>query len=185
MDRAGRAGIVARLKANADVFRALLVDVTDEQARWKPEPGKWSLLEVASHLADEERDDFRRRLDLTLHHPGTPWPPIDPEGWSVERRYNERELGRVLEDLLSERRESIRGLQELVGSEGPGKSGAPVEPDWDAAYDHPKLGPVTAGDLLTSWLAHDFIHIRQMTRLHREYLVAVLSAHSPDYAGKW
>lgn len=183
-----RAGIVDRLRANADVVRALLADVPDHQARWKPEPGKWSLLEVVSHLADEERDDFRRRLDLTLHHPGTPWPPIDPEGWALERRYNERELDSTLQDFLSEREESVRWLEGLFGSPSPtdpehasGSDG----PNWTAVYEHPKLGPVTAGDLLTSWLAHDLIHIRQMNRLHREYLVAVLSTHSPDYAGKW
>lgn len=197
------ARIVHRLRANADVVRDLLIDVTDKQARWKPQPEKWSLLEVVSHLADEERDDFRRRLDLTLHHPDTPWPPIDPERWAVERRYNERELDAALEEFLSERRKSVRWLEGLLGPDGPdgpdvpGRSGglAGAEPQaegeglaapgWIAAYEHPKLGPVTAGDLLTSWLAHDLIHIRQMTRLHREYLASVLSPHSPDYAGEW
>ena len=58
-------------------------------------------------------------------------------------------------------------------------------PDWGLAYEHPKAGRITAGDLLTSWVAHDHIHIRQLNRLQREYLAAELTRHSPDYAGSW
>jgi len=208
-----RAGIVGRLAANAAVFRGLMERVGDDQARWRPDPDQWSLLEVVCHLADEERDDFRRRLDLTLHQPGASWPSIDPRAWAVERRYNEREVAPSLEDFLSERETSIRWLSGLMESGGAPESGGSAEsvgptevptdvgslsdtgsplssgrraaPDWSSTYDHPKLGPISAGDLLTSWLAHDFIHIRQMNRLHRQYLVAVMSAHSPDYAGRW
>ena len=42
--------ITARLEANADVFRALVSGVGDGQARWKPEPDQWSILEVVAHL---------------------------------------------------------------------------------------------------------------------------------------
>lgn len=168
-----RARVVHRLTADARVFRGLVAGVSEEQARWKPTPEEWSLLEVVCHLADEERDDFRRRLDLTLHHPGSDWPPIDPEGWARTRGYNERDPAVALEDLLSERDRSIRWLKDLEA------------PDWTASHEHPKIGFLTAGDLLTSWVAHDLIHIRQMTRLHRRYLVNVVSEHSPDYAGRW
>ena len=45
-----------RLTANIDVIRGLLNAVSEDQARWKPQPEKWSLLEVINHLADEEAD---------------------------------------------------------------------------------------------------------------------------------
>ncbi len=38
---------------------------------------------------------------------------------------------------------------------------------------------------MISWVAHDYIHVRQLNRLHREHLVASLPEHSPAYAGKW
>lgn len=168
-----RTRLVDRLRADARVFKGLLAGVPEAQVRWKPSPGEWSLLEVACHLADEERDDFRRRLDLTLHHPGHPWPPIDPERWARERRYNDRDPGEALADFLSERERSVSWLEGLES------------PDWSLTYSHPTAGPISAGDLLTSWVAHDLIHIRQMTRLHRRYLVEVLADRSPDYAGSW
>ena len=80
--------IIERMRANADVFDALTRGVSEEQARWKPASDQWSILEVVNHLADEEVEDFRHRLDLTLHRPGEPWPPIDPEVWARERQYN-------------------------------------------------------------------------------------------------
>jgi hypothetical protein len=44
---------------------------------------------------------------------------------------------------------------------------------------------LTAGDLLTSWLAHDWLHARQLVRLR---FLRSRSEHEPfrtDYAGTW
>ena len=165
--------IIERLRANADVFESLTRGVSEGQARWRPARDKWSILEVVNHLADEEVEDFRHRIDLTLHRPGEPWPAIDPEVWARERQYNSRELGRSVERLTTRRARSLRWLEALD------------QPDWSLAYHHPSAGPLPAGDLLTSWLAHDFIHVRQLNRLHRQYLATELSDYSPGYAGHW
>jgi hypothetical protein len=168
-----RERVVERLSANAEVFQGLVKDVSSEQARWRPTHEKWSIVEVVCHLADEERDDFRRRLDLTLHHPGEPWPPIDPPRWAVERNYNARDLASSLADFLAERRRSLEWLRGLA------------DIDLEASCEHPGLGRLTAGDLLVSWLAHDLIHVRQIDRLHFEYLSAIADGYSPAYAGDW
>jgi hypothetical protein len=39
-------------------------------------------------------------VDLTLRTPGSAWPPIDPEGWASERRYNEGRLPESLDRFL-------------------------------------------------------------------------------------
>jgi hypothetical protein len=165
--------LIDRLRAHADVFTALAAGVGAEQARWKPEPAQWSILEVVNHLGDEEVEDFRTRLDYTLHRQGEQWPKIDPQGWAVARSYNQRDLAESLERFRRARADSLDWL------------GALGRPNWSIAYEHPKFGPITAGDLLTAWVAHDHIHIRQINRLHRQYLVSVLSQQSPDYAGSW
>jgi hypothetical protein len=165
-----------RLGRNAGAFGALVLGVSEEQARWKPEPGQWSVLEVVNHLADEEAEDFRRRLELTLLRPGEPWPGIDPQGWVVSRGYNERELPASLRRFLDERERSIAWL-----------AGLPEDADLARAYEHPSLGQIRAGDLLASWVAHDLIHIRQLTRLHYRWLERVAGGATPpqrlDYAG--
>jgi hypothetical protein len=161
-----------RFSNNASVFENLARGASDEQSHWKPSPEKWSLVEVVNHLYDEERDDFRARLDSLLHHPEKLWLPIDPPGWAVERQYNERELNESLDRFLAERRKSIEWLKELK------------EPRLENKYDHPQ-GRISAGDLLASWLAHDFLHIRQMARLHWQYLNSISAPFKTGYAGEW
>ena len=164
--------LLPQMEQDAKRVHALARGVSDEQARWKPDSDTWSILEVVNHLLDEERYDFRVRLDYTLHRPGEPWPPIDPGGWVTERRYNQRELDASLAQFLSERKDSIAWLRALP------------PPDWDATYEAP-WGPIQAGDLLASWIAHDLLHMRQLVELHWAYATAELLSYRPDYAGEW
>ena len=163
---------LSQMLDNAERVRALAQGVSDRQARWKPRPDSWSILEVINHLLDEEKHDFRVRLDYTLRRPGEPWPPIDPGGWVTERGYNQRDLDTSLAQFLSERKASIAWLRALS------------QPDWEAAYEAP-WGPIRAGDLLASWVAHDLLHMRQLVELHWAYTTGELASYRPDYAGDW
>ena len=102
--------IIAHLKENAGVFKHLFQNIPDEQARWKPGKDGWSMLEVINHLSDEEREDFRKRLKLVLSDSSAPWPPIDPEGWVVQRGYNDRNVKESLRNFFIEREASLRWL---------------------------------------------------------------------------
>ena len=161
---------IARLEAQAPVIAALVDQAAAEQARWKPSPQDWSILEVINHLGDEEREDFRARLDLTLHHPGAPVPPIDPQGWVTERAYNGRDPGESLARFLAERQRSLDWLRSLAA------------PDWSQPTARPGL---RAGDLLAAWVAHDLLHLRQLIELHYAWLAERAAPYAVDYAGPW
>ncbi|HEY6232853.1 MAG TPA: DinB family protein [Pyrinomonadaceae bacterium] len=163
---------IERLSNNRAVFAGLLNGVSLEQARWKPSPDKWSMLEVVNHLYDEEREDFRQRLELTLKNPGQGWPAINPRGWVAERGYNERELGKSLQDFLVEREKSLAWLRQLSN------------PNWENSNDGPN-GRLSAGDLLASWLAHDFLHIRQLARLQWQQVGTSAFPYQTAYGGPW
>jgi hypothetical protein len=163
---------IERFSRNREVFAGLLADVTLEQARWRPAPDKWSMLEVINHLYDEEREDFRQRIQLVLADPTRPWPPIDPRNWVISRAYNERELDPSLTNFLSERETSLSWLRELS------------QPNWQNSNTGPN-GTLTAGDLLASWLAHDFLHIRQLARLHWQYAGVIADSYRTEYGGPW
>src|SRR4051812_38006804 len=98
------------LSANAVAIPALVQDVSLEQARWRPAPEAWSLLEVVCHLYDEEREDFRRRVNYLLNYPDEPLPPIDPAGWVISRNYNERDWMESVNAWLQERHTSLLWL---------------------------------------------------------------------------
>ena len=112
--------IAAQLRSQADAIYAMVVGVSAEQARWQPAADSWSLLEVINHLDDEERLDFRVRLDLLLHQPHEPWPPTDPQGWVVSRAYNQRDLQTSLERFHG----SARRLNSLAGDAGGSELGS-------------------------------------------------------------
>jgi len=158
-----------RLAASVQVLKALAAGVDDAQARWKPGPERWSILEVVNHLLDEEREDFRHRFRNLLEHPDEPVDPIDPPRWAIDRHYNERELGPSLEAFLSERRASLSWLATLIS------------PDLEAASPSGR----TAGELLAAWVAHDLLHVRQITKLHYDYWGREVQPLRLDYAGEW
>ena len=164
--------LLSQMAEDAQRIRVLVKGVSDHQAHWKPEPASWSILEVISHLLDEEKEDFRVRIDFTLHRPDEPWPGIDPEGWVTRRTYNERDLGETLEGFLTAREESLAWLRGLSS------------PNWDAARDA-SFGQITAGDFLASWVAHDLLHLRQIVQLHWSYTAMKVSPYRTTYAGTW
>lgn len=168
-----RLDVVRReLAQGAEIVTALAVGVSADEARVRPAPGAWSLLEVIGHLLDEETLDFRARLDVVLHRPNEPWTRIDPEAWVIEHQYNARDLAETLQAFRAERERSLAWLGTLTA------------PDWTREYRAP-FGPITAGDLLASWAAHDVLHTRQLVELRRARLLAHTQPHRTQYAGDW
>ncbi len=163
---------ITTLESNAATFRALLSGVPSEIHLWKQNPEKWSLLEIACHLYDEEREDFRARVKHTLFSPNDPMPKIDPVAWVKERKYMEQEYEKKIAAFLDERTESVKWLRSLSN------------PNWKSFYQHPKVGPISAEFLLANWLAHDHLHIRQITATKYNFLKES-SGLSLDYAGHW
>ncbi|MEP7284220.1 MAG: DinB family protein [Chloroflexota bacterium] len=160
------------LAHGAEIIRALVMGITQAEAQVKPTPESWSILEVVCHLVDEERDDFRLRVDLTLNRPGEEWPPIHPDAWVTERKYNERDLEQSLNDFLAERAKSLVFLKGLESA------------NWNASHISP-YGERKAGDLLGSWVAHDNLHMRQLVELRRVGVEKITVPYDIRYAGEW
>jgi hypothetical protein len=164
--------LIQQLEFDAGRIQALVTGVSEEQARWRPEAQAWSMLEMVCHLHDEEKLDFRVRIDTILHHPGEEAPSIDPEGWVQSHHYAERDLQEELEGLITERHKSIAWLKGLEA------------PDWDATYQAP-WGSIRAGDIFAGWLAHDLVHLRQLLELHWKYTNQQCAPYSTAYGGEW
>lgn len=165
--------LIEQMERDARRVQAMVEGIGDEQMRWKPDVKTWSLLEVVGHLLEEERRDFRVRLELLLHDPAAEWQPIDPQGWVTEHRYNEQDPATTLQAFLDERRASLAWLRSLAA------------PDWESAAPAPWGGQIRAGDMLAAWAAHDTLHMRQLVELQRAWIVELSTPYETGYAGEW
>src|SRR5438046_10402639 len=51
------------LAATPGILRGLMIELTDDDARWKPAPERFSVAEVLAHLSHSEGHCYRMRLD--------------------------------------------------------------------------------------------------------------------------
>ena len=164
---------VERLVLNKQIILNLVADISSEQAAWKPSPDRWSVLEVMRHLIDIEIEDFRSDFDIVLFHPETNWPSFNIHEWVVSRKYNEADLADSIGRFSDERDKSVTWLDGIDN------------PDLDALHSGNGFGgkPMSAGDVLSSWLAHDLGHIRQLALLQWEILKNTSKPYNPAYSG--
>ncbi|HEY5983781.1 MAG TPA: DinB family protein [Anaerolineales bacterium] len=157
---------------STEMIRALVAGITPEEARIKPAADSWSIIETLCHLFDEERLDFRARLEATLNRPEQAWEPIDPQGWVTARKYNEQDINDIKRRFLAERSKSLDWLKGLENR------------DWRQTHTS-QSGSMSAGDLLASWVAHDNLTVRQLVELRRHRLERICRPFSIAYAGDW
>jgi hypothetical protein len=161
------------LANSGEMIRALTKDIGEDHAKVKPGAGSWSILEVICHLYDEEREDFREHLDFILHRQYMDkWHPIAPMAWVKSRRYNQQNFKTMKAKFFRERAKSLAWLRKSKNA------------DWETTYKS-KWGTMTAGDMFASWVAHDNLHVRQLTELRRMLIERMANPHKIRYAGDW
>nr|WP_262917586.1 DinB family protein [Aestuariivivens sediminicola] len=160
------------MEHNKNCFRGLFKDKSEEMYLYRPQENKWCLLEIACHLLDEEKEDFRARIKYIFDHPDYDMPSINPPAWVTERNYISRDFQIVVSLFLEEREKSVVWLRDRVHA------------NWEDQINHPKLGVMSAKLFLNNWLAHDYLHMRQILRLHYAFLKDQ-SGLNLDYAGNW
>lgn len=164
--------LVQLMRDNAQKIAALTRGLSADEAIWKPDANTWSVLEIINHLYDEEKEDFRVRLKIILETPELDWPPIDPAGWVVARHYNARKLEPSLDNFLDERTTSLAWLATMQAA------------NWESVYQA-QFGAIRAGDMLTAWVTHDHLHMRQLVELLRSMVLEKTQPFEGQYAGEW
>jgi len=160
------------LEHSTEMIRALLAGINQVESQIRPDAKSWSILEAVCHLYDEEREDFREHVDFILHRQNEEWHSIDPQSWVTERKYNEQDMYEMSEKFFSERRKSLEWLTEISNS------------DWETSYTS-QYGSVSAGEMFCCWVAHDNLHVRQLTELRRNWIERITQPYDIQYAGDW
>lgn len=126
------------------------------------------MAQVMEHLYNEERIDFRQHLREMLSDPPQPW------GAFHDKYVPMTSCRQALDAFLREREASIAWLEALPS------------PDWDITSQATFVDETVtlrAGDVLVSWVDHDWAHLRQMVKLLHARLEKETAPYSTMYGG--
>jgi uncharacterized damage-inducible protein DinB len=145
---------VGILRETPEWLHAHLARLSPEQWRHPEGPEKWSLVEVASHLADSEiAYGWRARQILTENNP--PLQGFDQGVWLNRFDYAHAEPAMALDTFLTIRRWNLRVWDGTTGADL-GRTGV-----------HSVRGPETLDRLMRLNAGHDLRHRRQIIRILR------------------
>jgi len=146
------------LKALAETPEKLLAlarSLTRAELLKRPAPGKWSIQEIACHLADAEianawryrkvfaEDEFR----ITTY---------DQDCWAAAHQYRRQDLRLVLEQFRALRARNV-ALMKLVGRKA-----------WSRTAMHPTLGTLSAGQIIVHQVHHSVNHLAQIEGIRKD-----------------
>jgi hypothetical protein len=148
------------------VLDALLRDLPDEWTRANEGDGTWSAYDIVGHLIHGERSEWMARTRMILEFGETR--TFDRfDRLAQERESQGRMLGQLLDEFASLRSKNLAE----VGALG-------LQPQaFERRGRHPVFGPVTLGQLLATWAAHDMTHLHQISR--------VMAHQYRDAVGPW
>jgi hypothetical protein len=151
------------LRRTPTALTALLAGVGDNWSRGTEGPDTFSPFDVVGHLIDGEETDWMPRARIILAKgPSVGFEPYDR--FRHRARNQGRSLGSLLEEFRTLREANLRLLE----------SWALTPEDLALPGEHPSLGPVTLGQLLSAWVVHDLGHIAQVVRvMAKQYREAV------------
>ena len=129
------------LEATPAILRGLMSEISDEDARWKPAPDRFSIAEVLAHLSHSEGHCYRARVDRFL---AEEMPELEPDDaqMHLELYKNgdpEEDFGHF-EDQREANIELLRGLPAAAGQGEASRGGRD-----HALADAARVGPARPG----------------------------------------
>ena len=141
------------LEATPGILRGLMMELTEEDARWKPAPGRFSVAEVLAHLSHSEGHCYRMRLDRFMAETRPEFEPDDAQMYlDLYRDADPEDAFDYFEEQRENNMEFLRGLPAGAG---------------DRLALHKEYGEITLSQMLNEWALHDLGHIRQIAELAR------------------
>lgn len=130
-----------------------MCEMTDEDARWKPAPDRFSVAEVLAHLSHGEGHCYRLRLDLFMSRDRPEFTPDDAQMYLD--LYRNADPEDAFDHFEQQRKSNVEYLRNL-----------PAGAAHRVAH-HQEAGEITLVQMLHEWAMHDLAHIRQIAELVR------------------
>ncbi len=141
------------LEATPRILSALMTELTEADARWKPAPERFSVAEVLAHLSHSESHCYRMRLDRFMAETRPEFEPDDAQMYLD--LYRDADPGDAFDHFEEQRENNILFLRNLPAGAS------------DRLALHKEYGEITMSQMLNEWALHDLGHIRQIAELVR------------------
>ena len=143
---------IAMQREMPELLAQAITGASAEMLRRKPAPGKWSVLEILAHLADDEVATAWRYRQILEHH-GGPLAPFDQDLWAKLGDYAAWEPKDSLALFRLLREANLRLLAQLTPEQ------------WEAHGIHAERGRITVKELARHMAGHDRNHLDQIRSL--------------------
>jgi hypothetical protein len=130
----------------------LLTGVPAVQLSTSPAPGKWSVLEIIAHLAEDELVTSWRYRQM-IENPGVALPGFDQDLWAKVGHYSAWTLDEALTMFRLLREANLRMLDNLTPEQ------------WECGGIHGERGPITVRVLARYMAGHDRNHLDQIRNI--------------------
>ena len=141
------------LEATPAILRGLMSETSDEDARWKSAPDRFSIAEVLAHLSHSEGHCYRARVDRFL---AEEMPELEPDDAQMHLElYKNGDPEDDFAHFEDQRETNIEFLRGLPAEAGARKA------------MHLAAGEITLSQMLHEWALHDLGHVRQIAELVR------------------
>jgi hypothetical protein len=142
------------LQKTPATLAAMVAGIPDTWLKATEGGGTWSCYDVVGHLIHGELTDWIPRVRIILEHgEKKAFEPFDR--FAQFREDQSRPISALLDQFAFMRGENVAILQNLnLSSDDLARRGT-----------HPELGPVTLGQLISSWVVHDLSHLSQVARV--------------------
>jgi hypothetical protein len=141
------------LEVTPEILRGLMTELTDDDARWKPAPDRFSVAEVLAHLSHSEGHCYRMRLDRFMAEIRPEFDPDDAQMYLD--LYRDADPEDAFDHFEEQREINIEFLRDLPAGAG------------ERIALHKEFGEITLSQMLNEWALHDLGHIRQIAELAR------------------
>jgi hypothetical protein len=118
----------------------------------RPDSGKWSVVEILAHLAEDELASAWRYRQM-IEHDGITLNGFDQDLWALLGNYKGWSATEALELFRLLREANLRMLESISAEQ------------WDHSGKHVERGPLAVRELVRHMAAHDINHTLQIERL--------------------
>jgi GNAT superfamily N-acetyltransferase len=157
---------LALLERTPRLLDVLLRDLPDGWTRANEGAGTWTACDIVGHLIHGERAEWMTRAKMILEFGETrTFERFDRS--AQERESRGKALGELLDEFAVVRASNLDEVRAMNLQ----------REDLEKRGRHPVFGPVTLGQLLSTWAAHDLTHLHQLSR--------VMAHQYRDAVGPW